>query len=34
MIEINKRLYIDENVVNDEKVEQLCRVMNGYFENL
>jgi len=34
MIEINKRLYMDENVVNDEKVEQLCRVMNGYFENL
>jgi len=34
MIEINKRLYMDENVVNDEKVEQLCGVMNGYFENL
>ena len=34
MIEINKRLYMAENVVNDEKVEQLCGVMNGYFEEL
>jgi len=25
---------MDENVVNDEKVEQLCKVMNGYFEDL
>lgn len=34
MIEVNKRLYMDENVVNDGKVEQLREVINGYFKDL
>jgi len=34
MVEVNKRLYMDENVVNDGKVEQLREVMNGYFKDL
>ena len=34
MVEINKRLYMDDNSVNDEKVEQLRKQMSGYFSNL
>jgi N-formylglutamate amidohydrolase len=34
MIEVNKRLYMDENVVSDGKVEELRKVMNGYFMDL
>ena len=34
MIELNKRLYMNENTVNDEKVVQLNMVMKGYFSEL
>jgi N-formylglutamate deformylase len=34
MIEVNKRLYMDENNIITEKVEELKTVMNGYFEEL
>lgn len=33
MIEINKRIYMDENVVNNDKVTELRDVINGYFNN-
>lgn len=34
MIEVNKRLYMNGTVVENEKVEQLRTVMNTYFEDL
>jgi N-formylglutamate amidohydrolase len=34
MIEVNKRLYMNGTVVENEKVEQLRTVMNKYFEDL
>jgi N-formylglutamate amidohydrolase len=34
MIELNKRLYMNENTVKDEKVVQLNTVMKGYFSEL
>ena len=34
MIEVNKRLYMNENVVSDGMVEELRKVMNGYFMDL
>jgi N-formylglutamate amidohydrolase len=34
MIEVNKRLYMNENSVNDEKVDQLRKVISGYFSDL
>jgi len=34
MIEVNKRLYMHDHSVNDLSVQQLQKVMNGYFEDL
>lgn len=33
MVEINKRLYMNENVIDDVKVEKLKGIMNEYFNN-
>lgn len=33
MIEVNKRLYMNDSFVDYEKVEQLRKVMNSYFED-
>jgi hypothetical protein len=33
-IEVNTRIYMDENVINEEKIEQLYKVMTGYFDDL
>ena len=34
MIEINKRLYMDKGIVNDEKVQSLNTVLNDFFNNV
>jgi N-formylglutamate deformylase len=34
MLEVNKRLYMDGNIVNNEKVGRLNKVMTKYFEDL
>lgn len=34
MIEINKRLYMENNLILEQEVEHLHKIMIGYFENL